>query len=83
MNIPREDCVSIYTLNTWTEEHWKKAEEALKEGKCVHFGCTAVGHTLSQIVKSRAEKWIREKYGDKVEKVNPDWSPFTYYRLKG
>lgn len=80
--VERENCVSIYTLNTWTDEHWKKAEEALEKGLAVHFGCTAIGHSLSERVEYEAEKWVRDNYGDRVEEVYPDYFPFVHFRLR-
>lgn len=75
--------VSIYTLNEWTDEHWKKAEEALESGKCVFFGCTAIGHWLSATIEGQADKWVHDKYGDRVEEVYPEEFPLVHYRLRG
>ena len=67
---------SVYVLNTWTDTGKQEVREKLEAGLYVHLGCSATGHTLSQMVESAGFRWTREEYGDRLEVVwiKDDWT---------
>jgi len=65
----RENCASVYTLNTWTDAKKAEIKEKLEAGYYVFLGSSAIGHTLSAMVERNGIKWVEEEYGDKAEVV--------------
>ena len=54
---------SFYTLNTWSDETMNEAFSYLEKGYVVHFGSTAIGHTMAQMVELDAIKKVKDKFG--------------------
>ena len=77
-----EDCKSVYTLNTWTDDVKAEARKYLEEGYWVRFGSTCIGHTSAEIVEHAGWKWVREEYGEEniQEAKREGWS-YWYIRL--
>lgn len=65
----RENCSSVYTLNTWTDKKKSEVKALLDAGYYVYLGCEAIGHSLSAMVKYQGIEWVKEEYGDQVEVV--------------
>lgn len=63
----RENCSSVYTLNTWTDEKKQEVRDLLEQGYYVFLGSSAIGHTLSDIVEYQGRRWVEEEYGDDIE----------------
>ena len=69
-----DECKCIYTLNTWTNEHVEEAKKWLDQGYYVHFGSTAIGHTMANMVENQGIKMMKDIYGDKLEVImNQEW----------
>lgn len=56
------DCATVYTLNTWTDEKKAEVRKLLEQGKWVRFGCTAIGHTRSAMTERDGLNWVMEEY---------------------
>lgn len=57
-----EDCKSVFTLNTWTEEKKQEARDLLEQGYWVHLGASCIGHTLAEYVERKGLEWVKEEY---------------------
>ena len=58
----REDCRSVFTLNTWTEDKKQEVRDYLEEGYWVHLGSSCIGHTLAHMVERDGIKWVEEEF---------------------
>ena len=67
--IDESKCKYVYTLNTWKDKHFEEAQELLEQGYYVHFGSTAIGHTLSRMVESEGVKMAKDKFGERLEVI--------------
>ena len=80
-HIDEEQCKYVYTLNTWSDKHMDEAGELLKSGYYVHFGSTAIGHTLSEMVETEGIQLAKKKFGKKIEVVVRDGWGWEYVHL--
>ena len=77
-----EDCKTIYTLNTWTDEKKAEARKYLEEGYWVEFASNCLGSTMADMVERAGLRWAKEEYGDTLQIAEREGYGFTYCRIR-
>ncbi len=81
VDVTKDSRTSVYVLNTIREEDKQKARDELGKGKFVHLGCSAIGHTRSNMVERQWAEWMDEEFGGRYETVYPEEFPLVHYHL--
>lgn len=77
-----EDCKSVFTLNTWTDEKKAEAKKLLEQGYWVQFCSTCTGHTLADMVERNGIEWAKSEYGDALQVARREGWSDTYCRIR-
>ena len=75
------DCKSVFTLNTWTDEKKDEARKYLEEGYWVHFGSSAIGHTMAAMVEADGLAWAQEEYAGILRVAQREGSRYIYCQI--
>lgn len=76
-----EDCRTVYTLNTWTDDKKAQAREYLEQGYWVRFASTAIGHTRAMLTESAGLKWAEDEFAGILRIADREENGDTYCQL--
>lgn len=77
-----EDCKTVFTLNTWTDEKKEEARRLLEQGYWVRFDSTCIGHTLARMVQHAGLEWAKSEYEGILQIAEREGWGDIYCRLR-
>ena len=83
IHMDEDECRSVFTLNTWTEDKKNTVREYLKQGCWVHLGSSCLGHTLARMVEYDGLEWMKKEFGKRLTIAKRSGWGDNYCRLNG